>query len=156
MEIFAFSSHTADNHRFAVGGFCNMGNEFAIIEAFRGLENIVFGDYSDPFVIDMRLSRLIREYSAADVFLVGASIRLEKCNQNGGGILGIPGSSDISADGTVQDLGNGFYSLAFPGEFGLAVSRDLPDTFLFVRDGCGDNRGCVVVQSGGKGIVMRV
>ena len=175
VDIFLFSGHTADHQPLAIGGFCNPGHSEAVLAAYASIESFVFGNYRDPFVVDMRLSRLLREYSHPEVLLAGASIRLDGCVSPGGGVFGIPGTAERSADGIAAPLWDGMVSLALPGAFGLAMQAEhceaqaleqlfqqingvpslcqaralveqYTDTYLLVYDGSGGARGSVSIR----------
>lgn len=135
-ELAPFLVHgtTEDRHPYAVGGFCRTESVHQVKEAFETWKKTEFGGSTDGFLIDKKLSRMVRQTAGSEVYAAGASIWIAGCKELAGGVIGRPGAPDESAQGIRQRLwersgeacgdeqGEELWLMAWPGRLGLFVS----------------------------------
>lgn len=105
-ELAPFLVHgtTEDRHPYAVGGFCRVESVHQVKEAFETWKKTEFGGSVDGYLIDKKLSRMVRQTAGSEVFAAGASIWIAGCKEPAGGVIGRPGAPDESAQGIRQRL----------------------------------------------------
>lgn len=154
--LFLVHGTTKDRHPYAVGGFCRVEAVHRVRKAFEEWKKIEFGGSADGYLIDKRLSRMVRQSAmGSEVIAAGASIQISGCKEPAGGVIGRLDVSDESAQGARQRLwepseesleerswqlpgevfggerGEGLWLMAWPGSLGilLEASEEEADEF---------------------------
>ena len=148
-EEFAVKIVTRQGYRLAAGGICLAGFSTAWEHTFNALADLVIEEHT-LLGIDDCLARALTALGDETLILAGASLNAGDLPEGRtGGVLGSPRETIQSADGSCDDLPDGFSLWAAPGGPGLAARgteeqmlyRKLLenglDTGLLVLDGTG-------------------
>jgi hypothetical protein len=124
LEGFLFSIKTCQGYPVALCGFCDQGTAGLQKERLRELSSLRYPESPDLYQVDALLAAKIKALALPSLRLAGASIRIPGIPAATGGILGDPHAKADSAGGKVENMGNGFWQLAFPGGPGAVLYGD--------------------------------
>ncbi|MFA9423215.1 MAG: hypothetical protein ACERLG_06535 [Sedimentibacter sp.] len=124
VETFLYSSATKDGCKIAVGGLCCNDVVNMCAKSYKTFEIIDFGKNKSEFFIDFMLSKYIMKFSLIHVKGVCASIQASKNGKCCGGIAGNPFNKCESANGALERIEEGIYTVAIPGMVGTVFQSD--------------------------------
>lgn len=120
-EEFAVKIVTRQGYRLAAGGICLAGFSTAWEHTFNALADLVIEEHT-LLGIDDCLARALTALGDETLILAGASLNAGDLPEGRtGGVLGSPRETIQSADGSCDDLPDGFSLWAAPGGPGLAA-----------------------------------
>jgi|GEM_PF-1424909 len=146
LEGFLFSVKTCQGYPVALCGFCDKGTAGQQEERLRGLADLRYPVSPDLYQVDALLAAKIKALALPSLHFAGASIRIPGIPAATGGIVGDPHARAASASGRMEELGNGFWQLTFPGGPGTVLCGDAEQVamidrlFLALPGGSGEAR----------------
>lgn len=122
MEGFIGEAVTAEGNKILLCGFCRQGESRHVCENYMiNIKQKYFPKTADAFFADYCLSEIVKESSSEDIFLVGATIKLNGIADICGGVIGSPFEESRSAQDRMEYMGRGVFCASFGGLFGFAV-----------------------------------
>lgn len=124
LEPFFVKGITKDHYSYAAGGFCRPGYASEAEKKYKTIDNIVFGPFKDAFTVDFRLANLMKLLAEDEVTVCGASIHIEDCPSEGGGVIGSPHNPPSSAEDTLERISHDSWVLSYAGRLGIFFVTD--------------------------------
>jgi len=124
--VFAFSSNTLEGYPIIGACICDIMYKEKVLNIFSKIDEIYLDidEIGNAYKIDYLLKEKIAKISPDYIIGLALSINVPNAAGPTGGIIGNPFFRGKTADGAVDNIGNGYCVAALPGGPGLLIKSD--------------------------------
>lgn len=141
--IFSFTSKTLEGYSIIGAGICDKIYRKEVLKEFEKIKKISLDiqDLNNSYEIDYLLDKKIQAIAPNYVIGLALSIHIPNAKGPTGAIIGSPHNKGESADGRVEEIGQGFSLIALAGGPGLLIkgSKEVAKN-IFINIVLGENR----------------